>query len=82
MCRRWGIESQEGQEIHTEFHLMKQIEHLADLGTVLRPTIKFTMELETDSVIPFLNMLVISKGYTLGTKVYRKNTLAITSICN
>lgn len=34
MCRRWGIESQEGQEIHTEFHLKKQREHLADLDTI------------------------------------------------
>jgi len=66
---------------YTEFHV-KKLKHLADLGTVLRPTVKFTMELETDSAIPFLNMLVIRKGSTLGTKVYRKNTLPITSICN
>jgi len=82
MCRRWGIESQEGQEIHTEFHLKKQTEHLADLDAVLRPTVKFTTEVETDSAIPFLNILVIRKGSTFDTKVYRKNTLAITSICN
>ena len=70
ICRM--IKSQQGQEIHTEFHLKKQIEHLADLGTPLRPTVKFTMELKTDSAILFLNMLVIRKGSTLGTKFYRK----------
>jgi hypothetical protein len=82
MCRRCGIESQEGQEIHMEFHLKKQREHLADLDTVLRPIVKFTMEVETDCAIPFLNMLVIRKLSKPDTKVYRKNTLAIISIYN
>ena len=34
----------------------------------LRPTIKFTMEVETDSAIPFLDMSVIRKGSTLDTR--------------
>jgi hypothetical protein len=82
MCRRCGIESQEGQEINMEFHLKKQTEHLADLDTILRPIVKFTTEVETDSAIPFLNVLVIRKLSKLDTKVCRKNTLAITSIYN
>jgi hypothetical protein len=38
----------------------------------LRPSIQFTMEV--DSVIPFLDILVIRKEMTLATKVYRKPT--------
>jgi len=54
----------------------------------LRPTIKFTIDVETDSVIPLLDMLIINKGSTMDTKVYRKHThrhthtLVITIICN
>jgi hypothetical protein len=56
----------------------------------LRPTIKFTVAVETDSVIPLLDMLIINKGSTMDTKVYRKHThrhththtLVITIICN
>jgi len=56
----------------------------------LRPTIKFTIDVETDSVIQLLDMLIINKGFTMDTKVYRKHThrhththtLAITIICN
>jgi len=40
----------------------------------LRPTIKFTIDVETDSVIPLLDMLVINKGSTMDTEVYRKHT--------
>jgi hypothetical protein len=32
------------------------------------------MEIESDSAIPFLDVLVIKKGTTLATKVYRKPT--------
>jgi hypothetical protein len=82
MCRRWGTDSQKGQEINMEFHLKKQREHLAHLDIVLRPIVKFTTEVETNSANPFLNVLVIRKLSKLDTKVYRKNTLAITSIYN
>jgi hypothetical protein len=40
----------------------------------LRPSIQFTMEVESDSVIAFLDVLVIRKETTLATKVYRKPT--------
>jgi hypothetical protein len=32
------------------------------------------MEIESDSAIPFLDVLVMRKGMTLATKVYRKPT--------
>jgi hypothetical protein len=32
------------------------------------------MEIDSDSAIPFLDVLVIRKGMTLVTKVYRKPT--------
>jgi hypothetical protein len=37
-----------------------------------RPSIQFTVEIESDSAIPFLDVLVIRKETTLTTKVYRK----------
>jgi hypothetical protein len=43
-------------------------------STVLRPSIQFTMEIESNSAIPFLAVLVIRKEITLATKVYRKPT--------
>jgi hypothetical protein len=46
----------------------------------LRPTIKFTKETESDSVIPFLNILVIGKEATLTTKVYRNPTPTLPDI--
>jgi hypothetical protein len=41
-----------------------------------RPTIQFAMEVQPDSAIPFLGVLVIRKWTTLATKVYRKSTHA------
>jgi hypothetical protein len=38
----------------------------------LRPTIQFAMEVESDSGIPFLQVLVIRKETTLITEVYRE----------
>jgi hypothetical protein len=32
------------------------------------------MEIESNSVIPFVDILVIRKGATVATKVYRKTT--------
>jgi hypothetical protein len=40
----------------------------------LRTSIQFTMEIESDGIIPFLDVLVKRKGPTLTTKVYRKPT--------
>jgi hypothetical protein len=40
----------------------------------LRLSIQFTMEIESDSTIAFFDVLVIRKGMTLSTKVYRKPT--------
>jgi hypothetical protein len=40
----------------------------------LRPSIQFTMEIESDSAIPFLEVLVVRKEMILATEVYRKPT--------
>jgi hypothetical protein len=40
----------------------------------LRPCIQFTVEIELDSVIPFLDVLVIRKEMTLAIQVFRKPT--------
>jgi hypothetical protein len=40
----------------------------------LRPSIQFTAEIESNSAIPFLDILVIRKGTTLAIKVYRERT--------
>jgi hypothetical protein len=40
----------------------------------LRPSIHFTMEIESDSVVPFQDVLFITKGTAWATKVYRKPT--------
>jgi hypothetical protein len=49
--------------------LQQLFEHLSSL-----PSIQFTMEIELDSSISFLDVLVIGKGNTMATKVYRKPT--------
>jgi hypothetical protein len=40
----------------------------------LKPSILFTMEIESDSAIAFLDVLVVREETTLATKVYRKPT--------
>jgi hypothetical protein len=40
----------------------------------LRPSIQFTMDIVSDSVIPFLDVLVIRKEMTVATRFYRKPT--------
>jgi hypothetical protein len=55
---------------HGPEHLQNFLSHL----NCLRPTIQFTMERESGSAIPFLDVLVIRKETTLATKVYRKPT--------
>jgi hypothetical protein len=43
------------------------------ISLVIRPTFQFAMEIESDSVIPFLDILIIREDMTLTTKVYRKS---------
>jgi hypothetical protein len=40
----------------------------------LRPSIHFTLEIALESAIAFLDVLIIRKGTTLVTEVYRKLT--------
>jgi hypothetical protein len=53
---------------HGPEQLQNFLSHLNNLG----PTFQFTTETESDSVIPFLVVLVTKKMTTLFTKVYRK----------
>jgi hypothetical protein len=40
----------------------------------VRPTIKFTMEVEANDTLPFLDVLVMKRGPKLAMKVYQKLT--------
>jgi hypothetical protein len=40
----------------------------------IRPTIKFTMEVEANDTLPFLDVAVMKKGPKLAMKLYRKPT--------
>jgi hypothetical protein len=40
----------------------------------VRPTVKFTMEVEANNTLLFLDVLVMKRGPKLTTKVYRKPT--------
>jgi hypothetical protein len=55
-------------------HAPERLQQFLDHLNSLRPSIQFTMEIESDSSIPFLNVLVIRKDETLATKIYRKPT--------
>jgi hypothetical protein len=55
--------------LHGPATLQQFIHHL----NRLRPTIKFTMQVEANDTLPFLDVLVM-KGPKLATKVYRKPT--------
>jgi hypothetical protein len=61
---------QQNYHYGSNYSLQEFLNHIHSL----RPAIKFTTEVETDSVIPLLDMLVINKGSTMDTKVYRKHT--------
>jgi hypothetical protein len=56
--------------LHGPERLQDFLNHLNNL----RPSIQFTMEIESNSAIPFMDALVIRKGMALATKVYRKPT--------
>jgi hypothetical protein len=53
---------------HDPERLQIFLSHLSSL----RPSIQFSMEIEPDSAIPFLDVLVIRKETTLTIKFYRK----------
>jgi hypothetical protein len=55
-------------------HGPEQLQNFLSHVNSLRPPIQFTMEIESDSAIPFLDILVIRKEMTSTTKVYRKPT--------
>lgn len=55
-------------------HGLKQLQNFLSQLNSLRPSIQFIMEIESDSVIAFLDVLVIRKEMTLATKVFRKPT--------
>jgi hypothetical protein len=55
-------------------HATEQIQTFLRNLTSLKPAIHFTMEIESDGAIPFLDVLDIRKETTLVTKVYRKPT--------
>jgi hypothetical protein len=40
----------------------------------VRPTVKFTMEVEASDILPFLDVLVMKRGTKLVMKVYWKTT--------
>jgi hypothetical protein len=46
-------------------HGSEQLQNFPNHLNSSRPSIQFTMELESDSAIPFLDVLVIRKGTTL-----------------
>jgi hypothetical protein len=55
----------------------EQLQNFLSHLNSLRPAIKFTMEIESGSVIPFLDVVAIRNEATLATKVYRNSpTLA------
>jgi hypothetical protein len=56
--------------LHGPEWLQEFLSHLNNL----RPSIQFSMEIESDSVIAYFDVLVIREETTLATKVYRKPT--------
>jgi hypothetical protein len=55
-------------------HNSEQLKNFLSHLNSLRPTIQCTMELESDSAIPFMDVVVIRKESTPTTEVYRKPT--------
>jgi hypothetical protein len=47
---------------------------ISDLINGVRPTIKLTMEVEANNILPFLDVLVMKRSPKLTTNVYRKPT--------
>jgi hypothetical protein len=55
-------------------HGPEQLQNFHSHLNSLKPTIQFTMGIESDNVIPFLDVVVIRKETTLTAEVYRKST--------
>jgi hypothetical protein len=55
---------------HGTARLQQFLHHLNSI----RPTIKFTMEVEAKDTLPFLDILVMNRGPKLATTVYQKST--------
>jgi hypothetical protein len=55
-------------------HGSKWLQNFLSHLNSLRSSIQFTIEIESDSVIPFLDLLVIREEVTFATKAYRKPT--------
>jgi hypothetical protein len=55
-------------------HGPERLQNFLSYHSSLSSSTHFTMEMESDSVIPFPNVLVIRKEMTFVTKVYRKPT--------
>jgi hypothetical protein len=58
---------------HGPARLQQFLHHLNSI----RPTIKLTMEVESNDALPLLNILVMKRGLKLAMKVYRKPTLRL-----
>jgi hypothetical protein len=54
---------------HGPARLQQFLHHLNSVG----PTIKFTMEIEANDILPFLDVLVMKTGPKLTMKMYRKH---------
>jgi hypothetical protein len=52
-------------------HGPEQLQNLLSNLSSLRPSIQFTMEIESDSAIHFLDLLVIKKEMTMAIKVQK-----------
>jgi hypothetical protein len=55
-------------------HGPPKLQQFLDQINNVRPTIKFTIEVEANNTLPFLDVLVMKRGQKLTTKVYRKPT--------
>jgi hypothetical protein len=55
---------------HGSARLQQFLHHL----TILRPAIKFTMEIEANDTLPFLDVFVMKRGPKFATKMYGKDT--------
>jgi hypothetical protein len=61
---------------HGPVKLQQFLQHL----NRIRPTIKFTMEIEANNTLPFLDVLGMKRGPKLAMKVYQK-LLILVVIC-
>jgi len=55
-------------------HGLDRLQEFCNHINSIKPTFKFTIEIETEMAMPFLDVLVVRAGATLNIKVYRKPT--------